>query len=49
MKFNGEIDLIVNTASATRVSPLAPAIKLNSATALVNFPFSFENPCFRGS
>lgn len=22
MKFNGEIDLIVNTASATRVSPL---------------------------
>lgn len=48
MKFNGEIDLIVNAASATRVSPLAPTIKLARGD-LVNFPFSFRNLCFRRS
>lgn len=47
VKFNGEIDLIVNTASATRVSPLGATIKLARGDSPRKF--SFRNLCFRRS
>lgn len=46
MKFNGEIDLIVNAASATRVSPLAPTIKLARGDSPRKFSIFFSEPMF---
>lgn len=46
VKFNGEIDLIVNAASATRVSPLAPTIKLARGDSPRKFSIFFSEPMF---